>query len=474
MLDLTSGYFQVPLRPEDVPKSAFVCKYGQYEMLRLPFGLNSACATFQRLTELALQGLQWTTCLVYIDDVIVHAPSFNVHMHRLIEVLQRLSDAGLKLKPEKCRLLQPEVVFLGHVVSGDGVRPDPSNVDKVINWPTPETPKQVKQFVATASYYRRFVRYFAKIARPLIELTKLGKEFIWTANCQNAFTSLKVAFTSPPVMGYPKKDAGDFILDVDASGVGIGGVLAQIQDEQERVISYGSRALNKAERNYCVTEKELLAVVFFVQYYRQYLLGRHFRLRTDHQALVWLFRLREPNGKIARWLEILSAYHFTIEYRPGKNQGHCDALSRCPMPMDCTCHEVDMSEPLKCGPCNRCKRRADQMQHQGKGANEGQVEYAKASSSGPSDTRPPSGETSTAPSTHRRPQWMAVMSSQEMARLQCEDPDIRPLYIMKRDGEIITHEEAQSGSPETRHYYLIANDRVSRRLVVAPSPAAVR
>ncbi|KAH3752582.1 hypothetical protein DPMN_187203 [Dreissena polymorpha] len=130
------------------------------------------------------------------------------------------------------------------------------------------------------------------------------------------------------------------------------------------------------------------------------------------------------------------------------------------MPMDCTCDEVDMSEPLKCGPCNRCKRRADQMQHQGKGANEGQVEYAKASSLGPSDTRPPSGETSTAPSTHRRPQWMAVMSSQEMARLQCEDPDIRPLYIIKRDGEIITHEEAQSGSPETRHYYFIANDLV--------------
>ncbi|KAH3865118.1 hypothetical protein DPMN_028157 [Dreissena polymorpha] len=130
------------------------------------------------------------------------------------------------------------------------------------------------------------------------------------------------------------------------------------------------------------------------------------------------------------------------------------------MPMDCTCHEVDMSEPLKCGPCNRCKRRADQMQHQGKWAKEGQVEYAKASSSGPSDTRPPSGETSTAPSAHRRPQWMAVMSSQEMARLQCEDPDIRPLYIMKRDGEIITHEEAQSGSPETHHYYLIANDLV--------------
>ena len=261
-LDLTSGYFQVPLKPEDVPKSAFVCKYGQYEMLRLPFGLNSACGTFQRLMELTLQGLQWITCLVYIDDVIVHGRSFHQHMHRLVEVLQRICNAGLKLKPDKCRLLQPEVVFLGHVVSGDGVRPDPTNVDKVINWPQPETSKQVKQFVATASYYRRFVRDFAKIARPLIELTKIGKEFLWSTACQDAFSTLKEKLTSPPVMGYPRNDAGDFLLDVDASGVGIGGVLAQIQDEQERVISYGSRALNKAERNYCVTEKELLAVVF--------------------------------------------------------------------------------------------------------------------------------------------------------------------------------------------------------------------
>ena len=128
-------------------------------------------------------------------------------------------------------------MFLGHVVSGHGVRPDPSNVDKFVNWPTPEIPKQVKQFVATASYYRHFVRNFAKIARPLIELTKLGKEFIWTVNCQNAFTFLKVALTSPPVMDYPKKAAGDLMLDVDASGLGIGGVLAQIQDEQERVLN---------------------------------------------------------------------------------------------------------------------------------------------------------------------------------------------------------------------------------------------
>jgi len=136
--------------------------------------------------ELTFQGLQWITCLVYINDVIVHGRSFHQHMHRLVEVLQRICNAGLKLKPDKCL----EVVFLGRVVSGDGVRPDPTNVDKVINWPQPKTSKQVKQFVATASYYRRFVRDFAKIARPLIELTKNGKEFLWSTACQGAFSTL--------------------------------------------------------------------------------------------------------------------------------------------------------------------------------------------------------------------------------------------------------------------------------------------
>ena len=136
-------------------------------------------------------------------------------------------------------------------------------------------------------------------------------------------------------------DGGEFRLDVDDSDLGIGAVLHQVQGDRERVIAYASRALNKAEKNYCITEKELLAIRFFVEYFRQYLLGRHFMVRSDHQALTWLFKLKEPRDKIARWIEILSYYDFTIEYRPGKNQGHCDALSRCENPKDCTCPEQD-------------------------------------------------------------------------------------------------------------------------------------
>ena len=173
--DLTSGYFQIPLKTEDIPKSAFCCKYGHYEMTRLPFGLNSAASTFQRTMELALQGLQWVTCLVYIDDIIVFSSTFDQHMQRVDEVLDRIRNAGLKLKPDKCNMLQTEVVFLGHVVSKEGVHPDPTNIAKIIQWPVPQNAKQVKQFVATGSYYRRFVKGFATIARPLTDLTKQGK-----------------------------------------------------------------------------------------------------------------------------------------------------------------------------------------------------------------------------------------------------------------------------------------------------------
>ena len=176
--DLTSGYFQIPLKEDDIPKSAFCCKYGHDEMTRMPFGLNNSASTFQRLMELALQGLQWVTCLVYIDDIIVFGSNFTEHILRVRQVLERIAKAGLKLKPEKCHMLQTNVVFLGHVVSSDGVKPDPNNIVKIAQWPTPKNAKQVKQFVATGSYYRRFVKDFAKIAKPLHDLTKKEAEFV--------------------------------------------------------------------------------------------------------------------------------------------------------------------------------------------------------------------------------------------------------------------------------------------------------
>ena len=168
-MDLTSGYFQIPVKSEDIPKSAFVCKCGHFEMTRMPFGLNNAASTFQRTMEMALQGLQWVTCLIHIDDVIVFGKDFDQHMQRFEEVLDRIKKACLKLKASKSYLLQKEVIFLGHVVSGEGKNPSPTNVTKVVDWPTPKNAKQVKQFAAMASYYRRYVRNFASTARPMVD-----------------------------------------------------------------------------------------------------------------------------------------------------------------------------------------------------------------------------------------------------------------------------------------------------------------
>ena len=174
--DLLSDYFKIPLLEEDIPKSAFVCKYGHFEMTLMLFCLNNAAATFQRTMEMALQGLQWITCLIYIDDIIVFGKSFEEHMHRVEEVLERIKAAGLKLKPMKCFMLQKEVVLLGHVVSSEGVKPNPTNIAKIASWPVPKSPRQVKQLVAMGSYYMRYVRDFASMVRRMVELKRKGKK----------------------------------------------------------------------------------------------------------------------------------------------------------------------------------------------------------------------------------------------------------------------------------------------------------
>ena len=195
MFDLLSGFFQIRVKDADIPKAAFVCKYGHYEMTRMPFGLNNAASTFQRTMELALQGLQWVTYLIYIDDVIVYGKDFEQHVQKVEEVLSRIQAAGLKLRPDKSHLLQKEVLFLGDVVSGEGVKPSPVNIAKIVDWPKPKTAKQVRQFVAMGSYYRRYFRAFASMVRPMVELTKKTKRFVWDAACDEALSRLKEALT---------------------------------------------------------------------------------------------------------------------------------------------------------------------------------------------------------------------------------------------------------------------------------------
>ena len=219
---------------------------------------------------------------------------------------------------------------MGHIVSKDGISVDPMRVNKVQAWPIPKTLQAVRQFLGFCSYYRRFMQNFAQIAKPLHKLTEQNAKFKWTNECQKAFEQLHNCLSITPILAYPDFSR-EFVLDTDASGTGIGAVLSQ-EDEQgnERVIAYGSRLLSKPEQRYCVTRRELLAVVFFVNQFRPYLLGKHFKLRTDHGALTWLMSFKEPEGQMARWLEKLQEYDFEIRHRRGRKHTNADALSRLP------------------------------------------------------------------------------------------------------------------------------------------------
>jgi len=329
-LDMASGYWQVGMDPSTKYKSAFVTSNGLYEWNVLPFGLSTAPGTFERLMTLVLKGLQFKICLCYLDDIIVFANSFEEHLRRLEEVFMRIESAGLKLKPTKCELFKKETTYLGHVVGEDGVKTDPKKIEKVDNWPVPETPTEVKSFLGLASYYRRFVPGFASIAKPLYQLTENNlKSFEWTASCEEAFEQLKGLLTSAPVLAYPQRDAL-FILDTDASNHGIGAVLSQLQDGVERPIAYCSRTLSKSERNYCTTRKELLAIVEFAKQQRHYLQNHKFLIRTDHAPLRSILKTKDPEGQLARWIAFLSTLDFDIEYRQGNKHINADAMSRIP------------------------------------------------------------------------------------------------------------------------------------------------
>ncbi|KAL5004068.1 hypothetical protein ScPMuIL_017524, partial [Solemya velum] len=295
----------------------------------MPFGLCNAPATFERLMEKVLTGLTWRLCLVYLDDIIIYSKNFEEHISNLSEVLQRLMEANLKLSPEKCTLLQREVTFLGHVVSEHGISTDPRKTEAVRNWVVPRNVKEVRSFLGLCSYYRKHVCQFASIAKPLHQLTEKGRDFHWTNECQKAFEKLKTALISSPILSYPQPE-GKLILDTDASGVAMGSVLSQIQEGKEKVLGYYSTCFSKSERRYCVTRRELLAVINAVKHFHHYLYGRHFLVRSDHGALRWLLNFKIPEGQMARWLEILSSYDYTIEHRAGRVHSNADILSRRP------------------------------------------------------------------------------------------------------------------------------------------------
>ncbi|XP_011859544.1 PREDICTED: uncharacterized protein LOC105557028 [Vollenhovia emeryi] len=295
----------------------------------MPFGLCNAPATFERLMEEVLGDFLSRICLVYLDDVIIFGKTFEQMLHNLKKVFLRIREVNLRVNPKKCVLFARSVKYLGHVISSEGISTDPEKISAIKDWPQPYSKKQLRSFLGFCSYYRKFIRGFSSLAKPLYELTGDHVRYKWSEECQCAFEKLKGVLSSSSVLSCPKQD-GEFVLDTDASNIGIGAVLSQRCEGVERVIAYFSRVLNKSERNYCVTRRELLAVVDPLKFFRHYLLGRRFLIRTDHVSLRWLMSFKDLEGQLARWLERLQQYDFEILYRKGRVHGNADGLSRRP------------------------------------------------------------------------------------------------------------------------------------------------
>ncbi|PAA84541.1 hypothetical protein BOX15_Mlig014170g1 [Macrostomum lignano] len=327
-LDLRQGFLQVELREQDREKTAFYTTQGLMQYRKLGFGLCNAPATFQRLMDLTMAGLNWTEVLTYMDDLILFSQTFEKHAETLEQVLGRLQSAGLKLNKRKSYFCFQEVEYLGHKISAEGIRPTQDKVSAIQSIPIPECAEDVRRLVGMLGFYRRFVPHFASIANPLHQATQKSRQFQWTTQCDDALRKLKSALSTPPVLKLPDFSKG-FRLCCDSSGVAIAGVLSQLHEDAECPVAYASRVLNKAERNYSTTHRELLAVVWAMKHFRNYLASAgEILVFTDHKPLQGLLNTKEPEGRLARWITFLQEINFKLLFRPGRENVVADALSR--------------------------------------------------------------------------------------------------------------------------------------------------
>lgn len=295
-------------------------------MKRLPMGLKISPSAFSRIMSIAMSGLNFEKCITYMDDLIIIGRNLEIHNQNLIKVLERLRKVNLKINPKKCNFCKKELLYLGHIVTAEGVLPDPEKVKAIQNYTTPQNSDDVRRFVAMCNYYRKFIPHFADITIPLNKLCRKHIKFEWTENCQNSFEILKQALVTPPILEYPNFSTdNEFVLQTDASGISIGSVLC---NKNLKPIAYASRPLNKAELNYPTIQKELLSVVWSVKYFRPYLFGRKFTIMTDHKPLIYLFSIRDPSSRLLKFRLQLEEYDYNIVYIKGKDNVIADALSR--------------------------------------------------------------------------------------------------------------------------------------------------
>ncbi|KAL0177337.1 hypothetical protein M9458_026231, partial [Cirrhinus mrigala] len=327
-LDLTKGYWQVPLSESAKPKTAFSTPNGHWQYRTLPFGLHGAPASFQRLMDIILRPHQ-PYAAAYLDDVVIHSEAWEDHLDRLRRVLTALRKAGLTANPRKCHLAFYDAKYLGYQVGRGLIRPQEKKVEAVRTAPKPKSKTQVQAFLGLAGYYRCFIPNFSSLAAPLTDLTRKGQpeKVQWSPEADKAFREIKKVLTSEPVL-CALDFSCPFLLQTDASDTGLGAVLSQVQEGEEHPVLYISRKLTSAERNYATVEKEALAIKWAVLELRYYLLGRKFTLVTDHAPLQWMAKAKNTNARVTRWFLALQDFHFEVKHRAGAANNNADGLSR--------------------------------------------------------------------------------------------------------------------------------------------------
>uniref|UniRef100_A0AAY4BIC4 ribonuclease H n=1 Tax=Denticeps clupeoides TaxID=299321 RepID=A0AAY4BIC4_9TELE len=327
-LDLRQGYLQVPLHPESRNLTAFVTHMGVFRYTRMPFGLSSAPSCFQKIMSTIFAAVSGV--VIYLDDIVVHGPTLASHDEHLDRVFKILAGHNLTLNGDKCVFTVPAVDFVGFRLSGEGITPLNSNVEAVLRLPEPSSPAQLASFLGMTAYYLRFLPQYSATTAPLRALLKTGAPWAWSSACSSAIRQLKAQLTSPPVLAHFDLSCPTF-LTCDASGVALGAVLSQCQHGSERPIAFASRSLTPAEQKYSVGEREALACVWACERWHIYLYGRHFTLRTDHQALTTLLSSSGTGHRplrLHRWSERLLQYNFTPLFTPGRDNVVADLLSR--------------------------------------------------------------------------------------------------------------------------------------------------
>ena len=331
-LDLKAAYNLVRIRKGDEYKTAFRTRRGHYEYSVMPFGLTNAPAVFQRFINFVLSELINKFVVVYLDDILIYSRSLDEHRTHVKKVLKALKENHLIVKLEKCVFHVKEIEFLGHLISGTSIKTDPKKIESVKDWPEPNTTKQLQSFLGFCNYYRRFIKNFSIIANPLFKLTRKNALFVWTEECKSTFATLKELLTTAPVLLLPDPEK-PFVLETDASHFALGCVLSQRDDQGNwHPVGYYSRTFSKSERNYSITDKELLAIITGLEEWKHLLIGAKepIKIYTDHRNLLFASKPQKISMRQAHWQEILSYFNYKVIYRPGNTNVRADSLSRRP------------------------------------------------------------------------------------------------------------------------------------------------